>query len=323
LAPSRRSLLVGAQLVAAALLLYFVGRTLTAQWDVLTAQRLEADLDVSSIAISGALTFGAYALLVQVWRMLITSAGGSLSFWKAARIWSISGLWRYVPGKVWSIGAMSALAHRENVPAVAAAGSAVLNTVLSIACGIAISMLLAWRWLSELNPRAQPAAILLLVLAVLGLFALPYMLPRVAALAARLTGRDVQLRAPPPWALGLAIAGNVLAWALYGLAFLWLVDGVLGDTVGAPWQYVAVFTASYVVGYLFLLAPGGIGPREVMMVGLMTSLGLATAKEAALVAIVSRVWLTFLEVVPGLVLLALQGASRPPSTEPPADVSRQ
>jgi uncharacterized membrane protein YbhN (UPF0104 family) len=323
LALPRRRLYVVAQLVAAALLLYFVGRTLAEQWDVLTAQRLDADLDVSSIALSGALTFGAYALLIQVWRMLITSAGGSLSFWKAARIWSISGLWRYVPGKVWSIGAMSALAHRENVPAVAAAGTAVLNTVLSIACGIAISMLLAWRWLSALNPGAQPAAILLLVLAVVGLFALPAMVPRLAALAARLAGRDVQLRAPPPWALGLAVAGNVLAWALYGLAFMWLVDGVLGDTVGAPWQYVAVFTASYVVGYLFLLVPGGIGPREAMMIGLMTSLKLATAKEAALVAVVSRVWLTFLEVVPGLVLLALQGASRPPSTEPPPDVSRQ
>lgn len=317
-----RSVLLGAQLVGAALLIYFVGQTLATQWSAIQAERLDADIDAWSLVGSSAAVFVSYALLVQIWRVLVTSSGGgaTLSFWTAARIWSISGLWRYVPGKVWSIGAMSALAHRENVPAVAAAGSAILNTVLNIACGLVITLLLAWRWLETWNPNAHPAAIVLLVAGFLGLLALPYALPRLAAFVSRLTGRDVQLRSPPPWAIGLAVAGNMVAWTLYGLAFMWLVHGVLGDAPGAPWQYVAVFTASYVVGYMFLIIPGGIGPREAVMFQLMTSLRLATAKEAALIAVVSRLWLTLLEIVPGVLLLAYR-AKRPPSTQQPSDAT--
>ena len=311
-----RRVLIVAQLAAAGLLFYFVWRTLADQWIDFRSQPLETDLGAGSLVASALLVFVTYGLLVQLWRMLIAGAGAGLAFWPALRIWAVSGLWRYVPGKIWSIGAMSTMAHRENVPAVTAAGTAVLNTVLNIACGIAISLLLAWRWLEDVNRGLQPVAILLLVLAMLGLVALPYVVPRLAVLASRLTGREVSLRTPPPWALALAVAGNMLAWAIYGVSFMWLVHGVLGAAPAPTWQYIAVFTASYVVGYLFLLAPGGIGPREAVMFQLMTSLGLSTAKEAALVALASRIWLTILEIVPGLLFLAFARAKpdRPSDT---------
>ena len=317
-----RRLLILAQLIAAALLFYFVGRTLAAQWTDLRTQRLEADVGVASLAVSAVLLFAGYWVLVQLWRMLIASAGASLPFWPALRIWSISGLWRYVPGKIWSIGAMSAMAQREEVPAVAAAGTAVLNTVVNIACGIAISLLLAWRWLSQINPGLQPVAVILLIVSLVGLLALPYALPRLAAIASRMLGREVALRAPPRRALALAVVGNVLAWILYGASFMWLVQGVLGEAPAAVWQYIAVYTASYVVGYLFLMIPGGIGPREAVMIQLMTSLGLSTAKEAALVAVVSRIWLTILEIIPGVLFLAFIRA-KPRSATLPTDAPRK
>jgi len=317
----RRRIFLAAQVLAAALLIFFIGRELAHQWSAFRAQPLEADLRVTDILVSGAIVLGTYALLVQTWRVLLAGTGDSLPFWRAARIWSVSNLWRYVPGKVWQIGAMSALAQRENVSAVSAAGTAILSTILNIATGLALVLLLGWRWLDEWNSGAHPLAIGLLTLAVAGLLALPYALPRVSALAARLSGRDVQLRAPPTWAIVVAIVGNVLSWLLYGLAFLWLVRGLLGTAAGAPWQYIAVFTASYIVGYLFLFLPGGIGPREIVMLGLLTSLGLATPKQAALVTAASRIWLTFLELVPGLLFLARDRVQRRPSITPPPDVS--
>lgn len=313
---------VAAQLVAAALLFFFVGREFARQWAEFQAQPLETDLHWGTIAASGLVVLGTYALLVQVWRILMAGAGATLPFWRAARVWSVSNLWRYVPGKVWQIGAMSALAHRENVPPVAAAGAAVLSTVLNIATGLAIVLLLGWRWIGQLSQDAPPAAIALLIVGLLGLLALPHLTPRLSALAARLAGRDVQLRAPPTWALALAVAGNMLSWALYGLAFMWLTQGVLGDLPGAPWQYVAVFTASYVVGYLFLIVPGGIGPREAVMVELLISLSLATPKQAALIAVASRVWLTILEIVPGLLFMAF-GARRPSTLPSASDASTE
>ena len=299
--------------------MYYVGRDFARQWAEFRSQPLAADLRWSALALSGGIVLGTYAMLVQTWRILLASTGAALPFWRAARIWSISNLWRYVPGKVWQIGAMSAMAQRERVSAISAAGTAVLSTILNIATGLALMLVLGWRWLDDWNADAHPLGIALLVLAVAGLAALPFVLPRVGALAARLSGRDVRLEAPPPGAIALAAAGNLLSWILYGVAFQWLVHGLLGSASGATWQYIAVFAASYIVGYLFILLPGGIGPREVVMIGLLTSLALVAEKQSVLVAVGSRLWLTFLELVPGLLFLAHDRLRPRPPLTPTSD----
>jgi uncharacterized membrane protein YbhN (UPF0104 family) len=321
LQPRQRKLFLAAQLIAAALLIYFIGSDLARQWSDIRAEPLEINVNVLALAMSAAIVLATYALLIQVWRILLAGAGASLSFWRAARIWSISNLWRYVPGKIWQIGAMSALAQRERMSPVAAAGSAILSTVLNIATGLALVMLLSWRFLGDWNARAQTLAVALLSAAIVGTIALPYVLPRLSAVAGRVTGRDVKISAPPRWAIAIATGGNVLSWVLYGMAFLWLVRGLIGDAGGAPWHYIAVFTASYVVGYLFLLIPGGIGPREAVMLWMLSTLSLMADKQAALVTVASRLWLTLLELVPGLIFLAFDRIRPSPPPDSRTDVA--
>lgn len=318
-----RNVLIAAQLAAAAVLLYYIGRELGRRWSDFRSIPLDTDIAPGTILVSGAIVLGAYALLVQTWRILLAGTGASLRFWTAARIWSISNLWRYVPGKVWQIGAMGALAQREQVSPIAAAGTAIVSTILNIATGIAMVLLLGWRSLEEWNAGAHPVAIGLLVAAVLGLAAMPYVLPRLSAAAAQMTGRDVRITAPPRWAIAVATGGNLLSWILYGVAFQWLARGLLGEASAPAWQYIAVFAASYVVGYLFLFIPGGIGPREAVMMYLLTSLSMAHPKEAALLTAGSRIWLTFLELVPGFVFLAYGRLRRPPQLTNGTDASRR
>jgi hypothetical protein len=299
-----RKVLLAAQWIAAALVAYFVGRTLVDQWATFKTTPLAADVHWWPIVASGAIVLGIYALLIQTWRVLLAEAGQALPFMRAARIWSISNLWKYVPGKLWAIGAMSEMARRENVAPAAAAGSSVLSVILNIATGLAIVLLLGWRWLDLINPNARGVAVVLIVVAAAGLIALPFTLRRLGAFAGQVRGRDVQIPAPPPRAIAVATIGNAVAWVGYGIAFMWFARGVIGAAPGATWQYVAVYTASYVVGYLFLFLPGGIGPREGVMVALLTALHLNTSKQAWLIAGASRVWLTILEIMPGLLFLA-------------------
>jgi uncharacterized membrane protein YbhN (UPF0104 family) len=190
--------------------------------------------------------------------------------------------------------------------------------VLNIATGLAIVLLLGWRWLDLIAPNARAVAIALIVIAAAGLLLLPFVLARFGTWVGRALGREVQLGAPPARTILVATVGNAVAWLLYGIAFMWLVRGIIGDAPGATWQYVAVYTASYVVGYLVLIAPGGIGVREGVMVSLLSSLGLATPKQALLIAGASRVWLTILEIVPGVLFLA-QDIARRRSNKPTSD----
>src|SRR5881394_1445020 len=82
-APPRRVVLI-AQLILAALVLYYIGRTLVAQWVKFRAEPLVANPRWSDIAGSGALVLATYAVLVQTWRVMLMAYGERLSFLTAA-----------------------------------------------------------------------------------------------------------------------------------------------------------------------------------------------------------------------------------------------
>jgi len=149
------------------------------------------------------------------------------------------------------------------------------------------------------------------VLFLLGVLALPWLLPwLLSLLATRRPALEPPSQPLPNSAIWLSVTINVLSWVGYGAAFALLARGVLPDISGALPTFVAIWTASYLVGYLFLVAPGGIGARETALVGAMVALGVAVSADAAVLAAVSRLWLIVLEVLPGLVSLALAPGAR-------------
>jgi hypothetical protein len=102
----------------------------------------------------------------------------------------------------------------------------------------------------------------------------------------------------------------VLAWLIYGAAFRLLVHGLLGAAPGVYSEYLAAYTISYLFGYLAFFAPAGVGVREYFMFNVLALAGLASAPQAALVTIASRIWLTLLEITPGFLFWAHHRARR-------------
>jgi hypothetical protein len=95
---------------------------------------------------------------------------------------------------------------------------------------------------------------------------------------------------------------------LYGVAFWLFARGITPRATGNASSYIAVYTGSYLAGYLALFAPGGVGVREAVLVIAMPKFDLASAPDAAVIAITSRLWLTILEILPGLLLFRSRSA---------------
>ena len=243
-----------------------------------------------------------YVVLIETWRQIVVAWGGHLSWPTAARIWFISNLGRYVPGKVWQIGAMGALAQEAGVSSAAAIGSALVVNLVNLLAGLLVVLVAGSRLVVGYGPALVIALVVFCVL-VLGS---PWLLPPLARLANRVTGRNIPIPAIPPLAIIFAVAGCSLAWNLYGLAFHDLTVAIFGGAAGRPTYYTAVFTLSYLIGYIVLFAPGGLGVRETSLVALLAAAGLETGVQAAVLAIASRLWLTVIEAAPGLVLLAIR-----------------
>jgi uncharacterized membrane protein YbhN (UPF0104 family) len=138
----------------------------------------------------------------------------------------------------------------------------------------------------------------------LGLFivSIPPFLPGLASFAGRLLGREISLPRLRPSAILVAAACTALAWYGYGIAFQFFVIGLLGYSMGATSQYVAIFAGSYLIGFVALFAPGGLGVREVVMADGLKRAGYAIG-PAYLVVVASRLWLTVLEIAPALLFV--------------------
>lgn len=296
-----------------------VGRRLAVDLAALRGQPLPRTPRWNLIVLSGAVFLSGHAVLVQTWRSMLGCWDARLRFWSAARVWSVSNLARYLPGKIWNIGAMGAMSRELGVSPVAASGSAILSTLVNLLAGLVVALVAGRSLLDRASSGQGAIAVLVIVVASLSLVMAPMLLPRVAPLIARVARRPVEATLPAR-AVVYALAGNLLAWLLYGAAFELFTRGMIGDAAGGYAEYLAAYTISYVLGYLAVFAPAGLGVREATMVTVLTFSGLASAPQAALVALTSRVWLTLLEVVPGIAFWVHHAVRRRPPTRDSSDV---
>jgi uncharacterized membrane protein YbhN (UPF0104 family) len=307
----RHGLKTALQLLALGVALVFAVRALSGQWSELRAVAADVRLDWAWIAVGSVVVLLTHASLVQGWRMLLAGWDRAPAFWPSVRIWSISNLGRYIPGKIWSVGALSILAERAGVSGVAAASAAILGTLLNLGAGFGIVALSGARVLGTIEPWMQGAAIAGAAAFIVGVLLLPRLLPPIVRSITSRRGLPPVDRHLSPTRLWSVTAINALSWVGYGVAFDAFSRGVTPQVAGAGAAFITVYTASYLWGYLVLFAPGGIGFREVALVAMLVALGMGTQPEATVLALASRVWITVLEILPGLIALLLNpGASR-------------
>lgn len=296
------------QWLAGLLIIGLAARSLLRNWTELRSQPLEWRIEPGWLVLSALLVWAMYALLIVAWRMMLAGWGQRLDGWTAARIWTVSSLGKYLPGKVWAIAGMALLAQRAGIAAWAATGSAVVLQVLAIGTGAAVAGLTGRQAIAAADPRLGAVLGVLIAGAVAGVALLlwPAFLRRLLRLAAP----DAEARGTPPVAgIAFGILANLVAWLGYGLALWLLARGLLPSAGLDPALAIAVFTASYLAGFLALFAPGGIGVREGLFILMLQGpLGIAAATALALA---SRVLLTITELgaaVPFLVFT--QGRAR-------------
>ena len=207
---SLRTFLTGVFLLAVC---WFGGRSLIGQWDAVQALRAELSTRWSLVALSSALVGMSYLVLIQTWRLTVGAWGERLRFGEAARIWFISNLGRYLPGKVWQIGAMGVMAQEAGISSVAAVGSALVVSLVHLIIGFAVVGLTGSDLFVSLVPPGTPLTPILTLAVVLLLIA-PRLLPMAATGASRVLGRPFTLPRLPSRAIWVAALGSGVAWLL-------------------------------------------------------------------------------------------------------------
>ncbi|HYJ80098.1 MAG TPA: lysylphosphatidylglycerol synthase domain-containing protein [Longimicrobiaceae bacterium] len=289
--------------VAAALLVaataFYLAYTITHNWQQVRAFRWDVDplrLAASLVAHVAVLAWGVW-VWGQVQRRFEHAPVG---FGTLLRIWFLSSLSRYIPGKVFQFFAVAQLAGAAGLSGKVLLTSLVVHTGMALLSAVVLS---AWTLSGALLPALPAVPVGIATTLVALLLVHPRFLNAALGVIPRLLKRET-IRWNGSWGHGAALlALSVLSWAFYGGAYYLLLSALTEVPAGSLTLLAGVNALSFVAGYLSLVAPAGAGVREAAMTQLL--LPLVPASVGAVLAVASRLWTIAAELAGGALVLAL------------------
>jgi len=328
----RRWLLRGLQLVLLVGVGYGIYRALAGQLSQLTWEQIRAVGTPSTglLLLSTVLLVSVYVLHGLFWRRITSDlGGGSAPLRGSMRAYFASALGRYLPGRLWQLAGLAVLSGRAGLTpsrAVAASlfGQLAFLTSGLLFLGLTLPDLAARTGVGAASGALNPVllASVLAVAAAVGIWLL--VATRLGRFLHRWAERRLGARMGERVAATLAIAdevepgralvwaaGYALSWLLFGAAFVLFVSAFAPVPPQHLLATAGTVAASYLAGYVFILAPAGLGMREAAM-GLLLAQFLTPA-AALVIAVLSRVWFTVAEVLPLALIPLLPHKAAAPS----------
>jgi hypothetical protein len=242
------------------------------------------------LLLSTLLLLAFYFYHALLWRGLTAQLGEhEFTVKNALRIYFVSGLGRYIPGKLWQVAGMAILAQRAGISAVAATAATLLAQFAFMTAGLL--------YLAVMLPSWGGATPIVLTAVALIAVALSYQARHWAA-------RKVKRLQPAIDMLDRLSAASALNWWLaYAVSWIILAAAFVLFTsafVTLDWaqqRHVAgTVAASYLGGLLAVFSIAGLGVREALMGSLL--LTVMPAPAALVVSVASRLWFLAGELVP-------------------------
>lgn len=248
--------------------------------EVMESARL---VGIERVLVAAPLMLVGVVLTAETWRRWLNSLHRGLPWPTSHRFFYLTQAGKYLPGSVWPIVAQTSLSRRFGVARTVVVASMGLFLITHVVTGTALGVgslgAATRRWAPYLIPAAVAGGALLT----------PPAIRLIARFVARLRSLPAsQLR--PSWSTTAITALLMLgAWAGYGTA-TYVLSEPLGADVGDVLVVAGSYSLAWVVGFLALPAPAGVGAREGAFVALMAPV--IGVDPALTVALLTRLLLT-------------------------------
>ncbi len=228
------------------------------------------------------------------WYMILRKAKINISLKKAIKIWIVSNTSRYIPGSIWQyISRVEMAKLKANLDRDKTLSSLLLEIFLVLTAGVLMS---AFSFSSvRLEEFRIPYWIYLLPFPLLLLH--PFFANKILNFLIKFLKKG-----KVKYQLSLSLKDTLLVFPYFllnfilnGIALFFLIAAITGNFNLSLSSSIGFYSLSWVIGYVTLLSPGGIGVTEVSLTFL---LGLQMPiPVASLVAIVYRFLLTVAELI--------------------------
>jgi len=257
----------------------FVARAIASEWELVRSSL--ADARPGWLVAGLVLAAAAMVAIALPWGRALNLVGVATQRVATVAWYFVGEIGKYVPGGLWPVVGRASSARRGGVPRAAAYASVALSLgALYLAAMLLVAALAPW----VVGDGDEDALWVLLLLPV-GLGLLHHRpLGWLMALAERRLGRGLTLRIPRWSGTVRLVVAYVPSWLLVGTA-TWCTARAFTPDVG--WEAVApAAILSWIVGFVTVPVPGGVGVREAAFVAVVGTLpdgvGAATAVAARL-----------------------------------------
>lgn len=279
------------QIIVLGQIAYFWGRSLWANWSELSSfqWQFRPGFLFASLAVLLIHMF----LLAQIWRWTLNYLGLRRPWVETTRIWALSQIARYLPGGVWDVAGRLVMASQAGYSRTIVSVSILLEMVLQTVSAVIVFLVSLLFWQDTTIARLALWAILLIPSGLIVLH--PRLLNAILARGARLMKiefRPLPLRYQDVFGLlVIHLGARVLigtGFYLFALAvYPWGLEG---------WPIaVGIFAAAWVVGFLVVFVPMGLGVREGVMTFLLGAY--LPVVPASVIAIGFRVWIALRDII--------------------------
>jgi glycosyltransferase 2 family protein len=277
-----RGRLAGASTALGALLAIvagiFVGRALVREWDEVSSSL--SDASPGWIAIAVLLAVAGMTAIALPWRHALRLLGSDLSWGQTVARYYLGEIGKYVPGGVWPVLGRGELARRAGVGRAPAYSSVALSLITLYLAAMFLAVLGLPAMLGDGSGGGYVWVLLLLPLGLVGLH--HRVLERVRGLGERVLRRPIDTTVPRWKATLTLVVMYVPAWLFIGSA-TWAVAHALGQDVA--WLDVApAAVLSWIVGFMLVPVPGGVGVREAAFVAAVSGMDSGVAAATAVLA---------------------------------------
>lgn len=294
------------QVVVILALVYFVGERVQQNWGEIKAY--DWHINYLLLLLSLVVMLAALTLQSAVLSVIFGTFSRRVSFKSAFKIAYLSQLGRYIPGKIWQVFGMVYLAGKKGISKTEAITSFALAQVFTTPPAILAAMPLffaadhSFNGSSSMRPIGIALAIVVLISLVI-VFRSSWLRSILNFFLARLGKPSLEFDVEKKVG-GKILIMYYIGWNLYGLAFYLFLISVSDFPTGNLVQAIGVFCAAYLVGYWSIIAPGGFGVREaVMVVFLSPYFGPGVA---AAIAAFARIWSIVGEVIASVIALKVK-----------------
>jgi glycosyltransferase 2 family protein len=289
---AKRWIWSGAKLIAAAVILFFVGRQLLGDLEKLDVDLTNPQSLLSIVRRPGWLFASACLYLLSLlpsvwyWRHLHLQFLYPIDRYAAMRAHYIAQIGKYVPGKALAIWIRASLMHPFGVPygvsviisfyevlTAMAAGGLLAALVYVIDPPIIEEPLVFRDW--ELDPRWA-------ALVLMGLCGIPLLPGVFNFIIGRMTAhlQAIELYRLPPVRYGTLLTGLLMTsigWFVQGFSLWAMLQAVLPEPPALTLSWVGQCTAALafatVLGFVIIVIPGGLGVRESCLSILLNAAG--------------------------------------------------